>query len=289
VITGFATAEGTAAYRAGLGAAAAPEHFRSWRGLTLSSVGIGTYLGAEDDATDRSYREAVTRAVAVGINVVDSAVNYRYQRSERAVGVALRDVIASGGVTRDQVVLATKGGFVPFDGAMPPNPGAYLAENSDIPVEQIQPVLAALARKEASILRPVEALEGERRYEIYHDALGPVILEWTRGHRDARRQAAAEEKIRLEAEEQVAAARRRTRQRAQRAVLSVGVLGGIALAVTAAVALQSAREASLSAERANVALATAQAAQEEADQLRDAALAFRPETTAAAKRSNRLD
>jgi len=151
--------------------------------------------------------------------------------------------------------------------------GAYLAENSDIPVEQIQPVLAALARKEASILRPVEALEGERRYEIYHDALGPVILEWTRGHRDARRQAAAEEKIRLEAEEQVAAARRRTRQRAQRAVLSVGVLGGIALAVTAAVALQSAREASLSAERANVALATAQAAQEEADQLRDAALA----------------
>src|SRR3990172_7350306 len=128
MITGFATAEGTAAYRAGLGAAAAPEHFRSWRGLTLSSVGIGTYLGAEDDATDRSYREAVTRAVAVGINVVDSAVNYRYQRSERGVGVALRDVIASGGVTRDQVVLATKGGFVPFDGAMPPNPGAYLAE-----------------------------------------------------------------------------------------------------------------------------------------------------------------
>ena len=128
MITGFATAEGTAAYRAGLGAAAAPEHFRSWRGLTLSSVGIGTYLGAEDDATDRSYREAVTRALAVGINVVDSAVNYRYQRSERAVGVALRDVIASGGVTREQVVLATKGGFVPFDGAMPPNPGAYLAE-----------------------------------------------------------------------------------------------------------------------------------------------------------------
>jgi len=128
MITGFATAEGTAAYLARLGAAAAPEHFRSWRGLTLSSVGLGTYLGAEDDATDRAYGGAVTRALEIGLNVVDSAVNYRHQRSERAVGAALRGLIAAGAVTRAQVLLATKGGFIPFDGAVPPDPGAHLVE-----------------------------------------------------------------------------------------------------------------------------------------------------------------
>ncbi len=128
MIQGFASAEGTAAYRARLGASAVPEHFRSWRGLTLSSVGIGTYLGAEDDPTDRAYREAVTRALETGINVVDSAVNYRHQRSERAIGAALRALVAAGGARREELVVATKGGFIPFDGAMPPNPGAYLAE-----------------------------------------------------------------------------------------------------------------------------------------------------------------
>lgn len=127
MIRGAATAEGTAEYRSGLTTAVA-EHFRAWRGLTLSSLGIGTYLGAEDDATDRAYRDAVIRAVQLGLNVVDSAVNYRHQRSERAVGAALSALLASGGATREQVVLATKGGFIPFDGAAPANPGAYLTE-----------------------------------------------------------------------------------------------------------------------------------------------------------------
>lgn len=127
MIRGWATPEGTAAYRSGLTTVTA-EHFRAWRGLTLSSLGIGTYLGAEDDATDRAYRDAVIRAVQLGINVVDSAVNYRHQRSERAVGAALSVLLASGGATREQVVLATKGGFIPFDGAAPANPGAFLAE-----------------------------------------------------------------------------------------------------------------------------------------------------------------
>ncbi len=127
MIGGFATDAGTAEYRRRL-TEAAPGHFRSWRGLTVSSLGIGTYLGAEDDATDRAYRDAIVRAVEVGINVVDSAVNYRHQRSERAVGRALAALVAAGRATREQIVLATKGGFLPFDGAVPSNPGAYLAE-----------------------------------------------------------------------------------------------------------------------------------------------------------------
>ena len=87
MLKGRATSEGTAAYRAVQGAGTAEGHFRECRGLSLSSVGIGTYLGPDDDATDALYEAAVEQAVVSGINVVDSAVNYRRQRSERAIGV----------------------------------------------------------------------------------------------------------------------------------------------------------------------------------------------------------
>ncbi|HEX9418723.1 MAG TPA: aldo/keto reductase, partial [Methylomirabilota bacterium] len=89
MLKGRATPEGTAAYRASRGARAADGHFREWRGLALSSIGAGTYLGPDDDATDAQYEAAIERAIESGINVVDSAVNYRGQRSERAVGRAL--------------------------------------------------------------------------------------------------------------------------------------------------------------------------------------------------------
>ena len=125
---GYATAEGTAAYRKRLGARAANAHWKTWQGLTLSSVGIGTYLGQEDEATDHAYEASVRRALALGINVMDSAVNYRHQRSERSIGAALRALVSDGAITREEVVLATKGGFIPFDGAVPADPGAYVTE-----------------------------------------------------------------------------------------------------------------------------------------------------------------
>ncbi|MGH7397559.1 MAG: aldo/keto reductase [Candidatus Rokuibacteriota bacterium] len=110
---GFATPEGTAAYRARLGARVGEGHFRTWQGLALSSVGIGTYLGQEDEATDRAYQAAVRRALELGLNVVDSAVNYRHQRSERNVGTALRALVTEVRIAREDVLLATKGGFMP--------------------------------------------------------------------------------------------------------------------------------------------------------------------------------
>lgn len=113
-VSGLATAEGTDRFRrrfprAGTG------HFREAAGLTLSSIGIGTYLGRPDAADDQAYRAAIRASVAMGCNVIDSAINYRCQRSERAVGQVLRDLAASGTVTRDEIVVCTKGGYLPFD------------------------------------------------------------------------------------------------------------------------------------------------------------------------------
>ena len=127
MISGFATPDGTAAY-VRRHERVTPEHFNALDGLRLSSIGIGTYLGADDPATDAGYRDAVVRAVGSGINVVDTAINYRNQRSERAIGAALAALIAAGSVRREEIVVATKGGFVPFDGAVPPDPAQYLKE-----------------------------------------------------------------------------------------------------------------------------------------------------------------
>ena len=119
MLRGVATPAGTVAYRTALGGVARNGHFREWRGLALSSVGIGTYLGREDDVTDALYEAAIERALLSGINVIDSAVNYRRQRSERAVGRALAKAVGAGRVAREGVVVATKGGFLPFDGPPP--------------------------------------------------------------------------------------------------------------------------------------------------------------------------
>jgi len=128
LITGHATPEGTARYRDRF-SNQRPGHFRNARGQWLSSIGLGTYLGEPTSEVDSLYRDAVTRALEMGTNVVDTAVNYRHQRSERAIGEALAAMIALGSVRRDEVFLATKGGFLTFDGDEPDDPAAYFEEN----------------------------------------------------------------------------------------------------------------------------------------------------------------
>jgi len=105
-----------------------PGHFRQQQGWWLSSIGIGTYLGEPDAETDARYVSTVEHAVARGINVIDTAINYRFQRSERSIGIALNSLFESGRVRRDEVVVATKGGYVPFDGAWPADPEQSIRE-----------------------------------------------------------------------------------------------------------------------------------------------------------------
>ncbi len=106
----------------------APGHFRLSNDLWWSSIGIGSYLGGYDDHTDAGYREAVALAVKRGINVVDTAINYRLQRSERAIGQALRQVFAAGTAMRDELILCSKGGFLPYDTVPPADPVQYIRE-----------------------------------------------------------------------------------------------------------------------------------------------------------------
>jgi aryl-alcohol dehydrogenase-like predicted oxidoreductase len=108
---------------------AVPEHFRSAAGLTLSSIGCGTYLGELSDAADDRYCEALAEAVRCGCNVLDTAVNYRAQRSEMALGRALDGVFAGGEFSRSELVIASKGGFIPYRLARPADPIQYVYDN----------------------------------------------------------------------------------------------------------------------------------------------------------------
>ncbi len=127
-IKGYATPEGTAKYRERFAGRANQTHFRKASRLFLSSIGIGTYLGKPNDETDRRYTEAVTRAVELGANVIDSAANYRCQRSEHAIGAALHDLFAAGKVSREELLICTKGGYLAFDGQAPRDVRAYVDE-----------------------------------------------------------------------------------------------------------------------------------------------------------------
>jgi aryl-alcohol dehydrogenase-like predicted oxidoreductase len=126
LLDGCATAEGTARYRERF-KEAAPNHFRQTQHLWFSSIGIGTYLGNPDEATDRRYAETVARAVELGANVIDTAANYRFQRSELSIGAALNE-LASRGFAREEVVICTKGGYLPFEGSPPHDVRQYIED-----------------------------------------------------------------------------------------------------------------------------------------------------------------
>lgn len=127
MLKGRATAEGTTAYASRF--PNLPGNFRPMIGLAASSIGIGTYLGEPDDETDREYEAAIEAAVRGGINLIDTAVNYRFQRGERTIGRVIEDLVSHGEIKREEIIVATKGGYITFDGEVPPNPRAWFEEH----------------------------------------------------------------------------------------------------------------------------------------------------------------
>jgi aryl-alcohol dehydrogenase-like predicted oxidoreductase len=119
-----ATKEGTTRYAKKFAGRAAEGHFREVQRLVLSSLGMGTYLGKPDAKTDESYAASAVAAVENGINVLDAAINYRFQRSERNLGVAIQQ-LGTKGFEREEFVVCTKGGYLTPENAMPADPNDY--------------------------------------------------------------------------------------------------------------------------------------------------------------------
>ncbi|HET7584373.1 MAG TPA: aldo/keto reductase [Gemmatimonadaceae bacterium] len=127
VLEGCATTEGTARYAARFAARFEPGHFRPLgpTACRASSIGLGTYLGGCTDDDDAQYAASIALALGSGINLLDTAINYRCQRSERAVGAALARAVRDERTARDEVIVCTKGGYVPLDGEQPTSRREY--------------------------------------------------------------------------------------------------------------------------------------------------------------------
>ncbi len=129
MIKGVGTLKGMENFAKRFPEASKAGHFRKVGGAAFSSIGLGTYLGDMDDATDQKSYQATVQCVKSGVNVIDSAINYRGQRSERVIGKVLHDLIEHNKLAREEIFLSTKGGFIPFDADYPSNPANYFAEN----------------------------------------------------------------------------------------------------------------------------------------------------------------
>jgi aryl-alcohol dehydrogenase-like predicted oxidoreductase len=119
-LPGRATAQGTTRFRdRAVRERTLPlEHFRTGPGgLALSSIGLGTYIGPPDGATDLAVDHAAAICITSGrVNVLDTAINYRYQRAERSLGRALARLVGQEEARRDEVFVATKNGYFAPDG-----------------------------------------------------------------------------------------------------------------------------------------------------------------------------
>jgi aryl-alcohol dehydrogenase-like predicted oxidoreductase len=119
---------GTARFRRRFEGRFVDDYFRvTTFGLSASSIGIGTYLGDASDREDTAYATAIRAAIDRGVNVLDTAINYRGQRSEQAIGSAMRDAIAIGEVARDELIVCSKGGYIPLERDAPATREAYQA------------------------------------------------------------------------------------------------------------------------------------------------------------------
>eukprot|EP00744_Colponema_vietnamica_P025789 GILI01038045.1.p1 GENE.GILI01038045.1~~GILI01038045.1.p1 ORF type:complete len:423 (+),score=100.24 GILI01038045.1:57-1271(+) len=116
-LPGAATAEGTQRYSKRNPQVPA-QHFRKPLGvdLSLSTMGVGTYLGAPDRPTDKLVEDAIVNSVrSGGFNVIDTALNYRYQKAERSVGRALAKLAEVYSVQRSELFVCTKNGYISDD------------------------------------------------------------------------------------------------------------------------------------------------------------------------------
>ncbi|HYY40290.1 MAG TPA: aldo/keto reductase, partial [Nitrososphaera sp.] len=120
-LEGYATPEGTEKYvQFALSQGRPAAHFKSFDGLYLSSIGMGTYLGHPTEEDDQAIENAVYQSVKSGaINVIDTAINYRAMKSEKSIGRALLHLVEEGIISRDQILVSTKNGYITNDGDYP--------------------------------------------------------------------------------------------------------------------------------------------------------------------------
>ena len=96
----------------------------------VSSLGLGTFRKEpyREENYIVSYKDSVKTAVLNGINLIDTAINYRYQVSEQEIGEALQELFSEGNAKREQLVVTSKAGFIPLEFPFP-DPYEWIRKN----------------------------------------------------------------------------------------------------------------------------------------------------------------
>ena len=99
--------------------------------LVFSKLGLGTFNKEpyKEENYLFHYIEGVKEAIKSGINLIDTASNYRYGQSEKEIGIALQELFEEGIVKREELIICSKGGFIQLEYPFPQNPYAWIEEN----------------------------------------------------------------------------------------------------------------------------------------------------------------
>lgn len=98
--------------------------------LRLSSLGLGTFAPEpyREENYLYSFTESLVEGVRQGCNVIDTAINYRCQQSEKEIADALKILFDTYGYQRDELFVMSKAGFIPLEFPFPENPYTWIDE-----------------------------------------------------------------------------------------------------------------------------------------------------------------
>ena len=114
-LPGQATTQGTATYasrilsRSGQANLAQGLTPLGTTGLTTTRIGFGTY---RVDTQHAEHRAALIQALRTSCNLIDTSTNYTDGDSERLVGSVLAELVASGEVQRNEIIVVSKIGYI---------------------------------------------------------------------------------------------------------------------------------------------------------------------------------
>ncbi|MEP7233996.1 MAG: aldo/keto reductase, partial [Ignavibacteriota bacterium] len=108
-IIGFATSEGTATFKNLFPDLSAQFNVLGKTGLQCSPVGFGTY---RCDVRVAEHRAALLKAIRMGVNLIDTSSNYANGNSEKMIGETIRSMISEDEITREQIIIVGKGGYI---------------------------------------------------------------------------------------------------------------------------------------------------------------------------------
>ncbi len=201
--------------------------------VQLGQVGAGEVNGGSassaEDRVEAPYLQVVLRRlwleeVASGSRVLRKSTLDRLGGAEEIVRTRLDELMTALTPAERETAAGVFHYLVTRSGTKVAHTASDLAEFADLPEEAVAEVVEHLAAGDVRLLRPIQpppGVDGGTRYEIFHDVIGPAILDWRARYVADKTQREAEERTRRE--------RRKSRIWAIVAVLSLVACAAVAI------------------------------------------------------------